>query len=89
MVLPSIIDAFQSVFVGNRQILDRVLIINKLIYSRKRLHKKGVVLRMDMEKSYDHVDWELVDYMLYIFGFGNKWKGWIRNAFHLMHFQFL
>lgn len=54
-VIPSIISPYQGAFVGNRQILDGILIANELIDSRKWMHKEGVLLKVDLEKAYDHV----------------------------------
>lgn len=33
------------------------------------MHKEGVLLKVDLEKAYDHVDWDFLDYMLLHFGF--------------------
>lgn len=33
-----------------------------------------------MEKVYDHVCWNFVDYMLGRMGFGSKWRKWIRKC---------
>lgn len=33
-----------------------------------------------MEKAYDHVDGKFVDYMLLRFGFGESWRGWMRES---------
>ena len=58
-----IIGPFQEAFVQGRQIHDRVLIANKLIDSRKKKKKAGVIFKVDIEKAYDHVEWSLVDYI--------------------------
>lgn len=73
--LPHIIGPSQGTFVHNRQFIDNVLIANELIDCRKRSKKVGVNLKLAMEKAYDHVDWNIVIYMMRWFGFGDKWCG--------------
>ena len=70
--LPFIIVPFQGAFVNGRQILDEVLVANKLIHSRKRSSKEGIIFKIDVEKAYDHVEWSLVDCLLFVFRFGDK-----------------
>lgn len=40
---------------------------------------EGVVIKIDLEKAYDHVNWDFVDYMLQHFGFGDRWRVWIKK----------
>ena len=80
-VIPLIIRPFQGAFVAGRQILDRLLIANKLIDPRWRLKKEGVIFKIDLEKDDDHVEWDFVDYMPFKMGFGEIWSGWIRDFF--------
>lgn len=56
-VPPSIISPCQGAFVGKRQILDGILVANELIDFRKRMKKEGPILKIDLEKACDHVDW--------------------------------
>ena len=46
----------QVVFVEGRQILDHVLVANKLVDEKRRSREEGVVFKTDFEKAYDHVD---------------------------------
>lgn len=46
-----------------RQILYGILIANELIDSRKLSKLVGVILKIDMEKAYDNVDWGFVLFM--------------------------
>ena len=52
-VLPSIISPFQGACVQNKQILDRVVIVNELIHAQKQSKKAGVIFKIDMEKAYN------------------------------------
>lgn len=36
--------------------------------------KKGVVLILDLEKAYDRVDWDCLDFPLTIKEYGSKWR---------------
>lgn len=88
-VLHSILSPFRGAFVVGRKILDGVLIANELIDSRKRPKDEGVIFKIDLEKAYDHVEWYFVDYMLFRFGFGKIWCGWIYECISTTSFSVL
>jgi hypothetical protein len=50
-----------------------VLIANECIDSRIRYGASEVLCKLDLEKAYDHVNWDLLMYMLRRWGFGGKW----------------
>ncbi|XP_023518084.1 uncharacterized protein LOC111781628 [Cucurbita pepo subsp. pepo] len=56
-VLPFTITRQQIAFVEGRQILDATLMANELIDEWERKKQKGVVIKLDMEKAFDKVDW--------------------------------
>lgn len=39
-----------------------------------------MIFKTDLEKAYDHVDWDFVDCMFHRLGFGDIWQGWIRKC---------
>ena len=79
-VLPSIIGETQTAFVSGRQILDGALVANEVVNWLKKKRKSGVLLKMDFQKAYDTVDWEALDMVLEVMGFGSKWRTWIQQC---------
>lgn len=87
--LPYPISEHQYVFVGGhgRQILDASLIANELIIEWKRKKKKGIIIKLDIEKAFDKVDWDFLEVILVAKGFGQWWIWWIRGCISTTNFS--
>jgi hypothetical protein len=85
-VLDKVISKTQSAFIKGRQILDLILIANESLDSRCRSGEPGILCKMDVEKAYDHVNWDFLLYMLKMCGFGEKWCSWI--SFYISSVRF-
>jgi hypothetical protein len=70
----------QSAFIKGRQILDPILISNECLDSRLRSGEAGLICKMDLEKTYDHVNWDFLLYMLRRCGFGRTWCSRIEHC---------
>ncbi|GKD22429.1 RNA-directed DNA polymerase, eukaryota, reverse transcriptase zinc-binding domain protein [Tanacetum coccineum] len=80
MVISTLVSDVQSAFISNRQILDGSFILNELISWCKAKKSKTMVFKVDFEKAYDSVRWDFLDDLLGKFGFGSKWRGWIKGC---------
>ncbi|GKA90830.1 RNA-directed DNA polymerase, eukaryota [Tanacetum coccineum] len=75
-----LISEVQSAFITNRQILDGPFILNELLSWCKHKKLKAMLFKVDFEKAFDSVRWDYLDDLLKMFGFGNKWRGWINGC---------
>ena len=87
MALPSTILPNQLAFVENRQILDASLVENEMIAKWSQNKKEEVVLKLDLEKASDKVDWYFLDTILHIKCFGPLWHIWIRDCISSSNFS--
>ena len=70
----------QSALVVNCQILDASLIAIDIIDEWNRRKKRGVVIKLDIEKAFNMVDWELLEDTLRAKGFEQTWRKRIRGC---------
>ena len=77
-VVGKVVSSVQNAFIEGRQILDATLITNEAIDSLLKNNESGVLCNLDIEKTYDHLNWNFLLFVMQKRGFGEKWTGWIR-----------
>ena len=87
-MLDKVISPSQDAFVEGRQILDAALIANEAMDSMLRRNDGGVVCKLDIEKAYDHVNWDVFEVMRRM-GFGQRWLSWISWCMSTASFSIL
>ncbi|XP_038903533.1 uncharacterized protein LOC120090100 [Benincasa hispida] len=80
LVMPSIIAPSQSAFTEGRQILDPILIANEAVEDYRVKKKKGWILKLDMEKAFNRVDWDFLEKVLRNKNFSQKLIEWIMGC---------
>ncbi|RVW29085.1 LINE-1 reverse transcriptase-like [Vitis vinifera] len=77
-VLAKVISTSQNAFVEGRQIMDAVLVANEAIDSIVKSNRGVILCKLDIEKAYDHVDWDFLLAVMEKMGFRERWCRWIK-----------
>lgn len=76
----NLISPFQWVGIDGRQILDAVLIAHECVDSQHKSKRKWIIYKLDLEKTYNMVDWNFLHFVFSSMGFGKKWCIWIAEC---------
>lgn len=68
------IDGSQFPFIKDRIIMDCIWVANKTVEDYRHRKKRGLVLKLDLEKAYDYTDWDILGYIMERKGFGSEWR---------------
>lgn len=71
-VMYKLVDTQQMAFLRGRQITDAVFIANVCLDSRLKESAPGIMCKLDIEKAYDHLNWNILLGILQKMGFGGK-----------------
>ncbi|KAL2471352.1 Uncharacterized protein Adt_39488 [Abeliophyllum distichum] len=89
-ILPQIISAPQSGFISGRLIGDNILLAQELLHTLDTKVRGGnAILKLDMAKAYDRLDWGFLISVLEGFGFDAIWIDRIRRCISECHFSVL
>ena len=49
----------------------------------------GVIIKLDIEKAYNHVNWNALFYLMERMSFGEKWGRWMKACITIVRFSVL
>ncbi|KAF7138178.1 hypothetical protein RHSIM_Rhsim07G0234500 [Rhododendron simsii] len=81
-MLNDLINPLQGSFVPGRRAIDNVIIVQEIVHSLNL--KKGsvgtMVIKIDLEKAFDHLEWGFIRKMLLSFNFPDLWVNLILSC---------
>lgn len=86
--MDEVISPNQSAFIRGRQSIDGLLVANICIDVVIKRGESGIICNLDLEKAYDRVNWQFLDYMLNRLGLGFVGGSGCRNIMGQLHFRF-
>ncbi|CAL1367531.1 unnamed protein product [Linum trigynum] len=89
--IPGLVSEMQAAFTSDRLIQENIIIVHEMLHNFKnRRHGDwDMMVKLDMRKAYDLVDWECLDSILQAYGFCDIWRGWINECIRTVNFSIL
>lgn len=91
-ILAELISFHQSAFVPGRAISDNILITHETLHylkSSKAEKRCSMVIKTDMSKAYDRIEWGFLEEVLKRLGFRRIWIGWVMECVTTVSYSFL
>lgn len=91
-LLGALITETQFAFVPKRTISDNVLITHELLHYLKTSKAKKhfyMVVKTDMSKVYDRMEWDITKAAILRFGFHPTWTEWIMQCISTVNYSFI
>ncbi|KAB2614065.1 hypothetical protein D8674_036381 [Pyrus ussuriensis x Pyrus communis] len=92
VLLPKIISPSQNAFVAGRQIQDCIGIAHEMFHylkGRKARNRFEMGFKLDMQKTYDRVEWDFFDAVMERMGFSSSWRSLISGYISSVKFAVL
>ncbi|XP_059315533.1 uncharacterized protein LOC132066187 [Lycium ferocissimum] len=89
-VIATVITDTQSGFIPGRKVADNVILAHELVkaYTRKHLLSRCMI-KVDLQKAYDTVDWGYLEQVLECLGFPYKFIGWVMECVKTVNYSII
>jgi len=64
-------------FLKGRRIQDAIGAAHECLHNIKQKNQKALILKLDLKKAFDCIDWEFLRLILHAAGFGEQLINWI------------
>lgn len=91
-LLPDLITQHQTAFVPGRAIGDNVMLTHETLHYLKKSEAKkrcSMVIKTDMSKAYDRIEWEFLKEVMKRMGFRHIWINWVMECVTTVSYSFL
>jgi len=78
-VAQKIISPTQTAFLLGRNIIEGAVILHETLHELNSKKQDGIILKLDFEKAYDKVNWNLLQQTLRMKGFSQTWCQWVEQ----------
>ncbi|KAL6586072.1 hypothetical protein OROMI_002716 [Orobanche minor] len=78
-ILPSFINSAQSGFIKGRNITDNILTAHEVTHDISQ-SMTNTIIKLDMEKAYDRINWNFIFQVMTRFGFSVVWVNFIKSC---------
>ena len=72
-LLLGLISLKQLGFLEGQHIKDEIILVHEMIHSIKSKKIQGMMVKLDIAKAYDKINWKFIQSMLTSFGFSAEW----------------
>ncbi|WOL08689.1 hypothetical protein Cni_G17442 [Canna indica] len=72
-----LVDESQCAFLKGRSTLDSYMAVSELVHFCKKIDYDALLIKLDMEKSFDSISWDFLLRLLEACGFSSIWIDWI------------
>jgi retron-type reverse transcriptase len=79
--LNSMVSKCQSAFIKKRSIHDNFLYVQNTVRKLHKLKLPALILKLDIHKAFDTVNWSYLLEVMQALGFGCRWREWISILF--------
>ena len=67
-------------FLKSQQIQNATSIVHECLHNIKKKKYKSIILKLDLQKAYDCIEWDLLRMILIQIGFGLQFMNWIMSC---------
>ena len=78
--LPEVISPTQSAFMPGRLITDNIVVAYECFHTIKNKREGLCVIKLDMHKAYDRVEWPFLKEIMLRLGFCQEWVNFIMQC---------